>query len=110
MLEPQALPEVVDEFHHTKLHQKTSNMLTTRVLGLEDVNVEVPLATMCTVFPGTSLALIYAGQHKACSTKKYDNLLLEAYIIFHFRGLILCNAKRLQFNRNKKQEHRGTVQ
>ena len=28
----------------------------------------------------------------------------------HFRGLILCNAKCLQFHQNKKQENRDTVQ
>ena len=38
-----------------------------------------------------------------------DRLLVDTDFFYHFRGLVLCNAKRLQFNRNKKQEHRGTV-
>ena len=38
-----------------------------------------------------------------CSAKKCDNLLVETDIVFHFRGLILCNAKRLQFHRYKKK-------
>ena len=37
-----------------------------------------------------------------CSAKFCDNLLVEVDIFYHFRGLILCNAKRLQFNRYKK--------
>ena len=37
----------------------------------------------------------------ACSAKKCDILLVETNIIYHFRDLILCNAKRLQFNRYK---------
>ena len=32
---------------------------------------------------------------KACSAKKCDNLLVEAYIFYRFRGILLCNAKRL---------------
>ena len=42
--------------------------------------------------------------------KKCVNLLVETDMFCHFRGLILCNAKSLQFHQNKKQEHRGTVQ
>ena len=45
-----------------------------------------------------------------CSTKCCDNLLVEADNFYHFRGIISCNTKRLQFNRNKKQELKGTVQ
>ena len=35
---------------------------------------------------------------KACSAKKRENLLVETEIICHFRDLILCNVKRLQFH------------
>ena len=42
--------------------------------------------------------------------EKRDNLLLEADILYHFRGIILCNAERRQFNHLKKQECKGTVQ
>ena len=38
----------------------------------------------------------------ACSAKKCENLLVDVYIDCHFRGLILCNAKCLQFYQNKK--------
>ena len=30
--------------------------------------------------------------------KKRDNLLVETDIFCHFRGIIMCNAKRLQFH------------
>ena len=36
-----------------------------------------------------------------CSAKFCDNLLVEADVFYHFRGLILCNAKCLQFYINK---------
>ena len=45
-----------------------------------------------------------------CSAKKCDNLLVETDIVFHFRGLILCNAKRLQFHRYKKGKREVTFQ
>ena len=45
-----------------------------------------------------------------CSEKFSNNLSVEAGGFYHFRELILCNAKCLQFNRNKKKERRGTVQ
>ena len=48
--------------------------------------------------------------HRTCSANFCDDLLVEADIIYHFRGIILCNTKRLQFYLNKKQERRGTVQ
>ena len=35
--------------------------------------------------------------------KIYDNLLLEMDILCHFKGLALCNAKRLQFHQNKNK-------
>ena len=41
--------------------------------------------------------------------KKCDNLLVNTEYFHHFRGLLLCNAKYLQFHHNKKQEHMGTV-
>ena len=47
---------------------------------------------------------------EACFTKKIDNLLVETDFFCQFRGLILCNTKRLQFHQGVKQEHRGTVQ
>ena len=43
----------------------------------------------------------------ACSAKQYDNFLVETDIFCHFKGLILCNAKRLQFHRNKKNKNIG---
>ena len=45
-----------------------------------------------------------------CSELFCDNLLLEADIFYHFSGIVFCNAKRLQFHSDKKQEHNGTVQ
>ena len=39
--------------------------------------------------------------------KKRDNLLLEADIFYHFRGIILCNAKRLQFHRKEEKNNIG---
>ena len=47
---------------------------------------------------------------QTCSKNIYNNLLVEANTLYHLRGFILCNEKRLTFNKNKKQEHRGTVQ
>ena len=43
--------------------------------------------------------------------EKRDNLLVETFFC-HFRGLILCNAKRLRFHREGGggEEHKGTVQ
>ena len=38
---------------------------------------------------------------QVCSAKN-DDLFVEAEVFYHFRGLILCNPKRLQFHRNKK--------
>ena len=37
-----------------------------------------------------------------CYAKKRDKLLVEMDIFFHFRSLILCNAKQLQFHQNEK--------
>ena len=45
----------------------------------------------------------HSHQPKTCSAKKCDNLLVEADIFYHFRGLILCNAKHIQFIRYKKR-------
>ena len=42
VLEPPALPELVEEVYQTKLHQKVINLLDTRVLGLTGVGAEVP--------------------------------------------------------------------
>ena len=44
---------------------------------------------------------------EACYAKKCDNLLVETDIFCHFRGLILCDAKRLQFHRNKNTRTQG---
>ena len=41
VLEPPELPGVVEEVHHTKLHQQVSNLLVTRVLGFSNVRYEV---------------------------------------------------------------------
>ena len=38
---PPELTEVVEEVHHTKLHQQVSNLLVTRVLGFSNVRYEV---------------------------------------------------------------------
>ena len=35
--------------------------------------------------------------------KKRDNLLVKADIFYHFRGIILCNVKRLQFHLKTKK-------
>ena len=40
-----------------------------------------------------------------CSTKFCDNLLVEAESFYHFRGLILCNVKRLQLKQNLKKKN-----
>ena len=40
-----------------------------------------------------------------CSAKKCDNLLVEADIFYHFRGIIFCNAKHLQFHRYFKNKN-----
>ena len=56
------------------------------------------------------LASIFLDSLFMCSTIFFDNLLVEADIFYHFRGLILCKTKHLQFHQNKKQEQRGTVQ
>ena len=36
------MPEVVEEVHQLKIHQKISNVLNARVLGLSCVGVVVP--------------------------------------------------------------------
>ena len=43
-------------------------------------------------------------------SEKMWQLLFKGGHFYHFRGLILCNAKLLQLNRYKKQEHSCTVQ
>ena len=43
----------------------------------------------------------------ACSAKKYDNSLVETAIFFHFRDLILCNVKHLQYYLIKKNKNIG---
>ena len=52
---------------------------------------------------------LVCNQCLTCSAKFCDNLVVEADAFNHFRGIILCNAKCLQFQQNKIQEHRGTV-
>ena len=39
--EPPALLEVVEEVHQPELNQQISDLLTARVLGLDDVGIEV---------------------------------------------------------------------
>ena len=47
----------------------------------------------------------------ACSTKKRDNLLVEMDIVWHFRGLILCDANGSKKSINlKKGRYKGTVE
>ena len=41
-METKALTEVVEEVHQPKLHHQIRDMLTARVLGLANVDVEVP--------------------------------------------------------------------
>ena len=41
---------------------------------------------------------------------KMEQLISICGHFYHFRGIILCNTKRLQFNQIKKKEHRGTIQ
>ena len=45
-------------------------------------------------------------EYHMCSAKFYDNLLVYADIFLRFRGIILCNAKRLQFNNNNNNNNR----
>ena len=42
VLETPELPEVVDKVYQPKIHQQIRDLLTSRVLGLADVRVEVP--------------------------------------------------------------------
>ena len=42
MLEPQALAEVLEDVHHTKLHQQIRDFLTARVMGISNVSIEIP--------------------------------------------------------------------
>ena len=61
------------------------------------------LATYSGIFMMLQVKLIYLMvgvllEMEACYAKKCDNLLVETDIFCHFRGLILCNAKSLQFH------------
>ena len=42
MTVPPALPEMEEDIHHPKLHQKVSKLLSALVLGFSNVNAEVP--------------------------------------------------------------------
>ena len=42
------------------------------------------------------------------STECCENLLVETDFFCHFSGLVLCNEKRLQFNKNKKNQYVGS--
>ena len=60
---------------------------------------------------GTIIFIVYIDDTLAtCSATFCDKLLVEANIFYHFRGLILCNVKHLQFNWRKKQGTSCTVQ
>ena len=41
--------------------------------------------------------------------EKRDKLFVEAENLYHFRGKILCNAKRLQFNGKKNKNARPLI-
>ena len=56
------------------------------------------------------MVVVHTEGRGACSAVKRENLLVETGIICHSRGLILCNAKCLQFHQYKKQERSCTVQ
>ena len=49
----------------------------------------------------------YDNLDRTCSTKVCDNLLVEVDIFYHFRDIILCNAKHLQFNRKNNKNLRA---
>ena len=40
-----------------------------------------------------------------CFTNFCDNLLVGAECFYHFKGLILCNTKHLQFHQNLKNQN-----
>ena len=77
------------------------------------------ISVSCLCSSGT-MALLYGfinsslicllGWWKIWTALKRANLLVEANFFNHFRGIILCNVKCLQFHLNKKQEHSVTVQ
>ena len=72
---------------------------------LRGVHISRELGFDCSCCQFVDLINDVGWSGKACSTKKRDNLLVEKDIICHFRGLIFCNMKRLQFHqyiRNKK--------
>ena len=46
---------------------------------------------------------LFSSKYGICSTNFCDRLLVESDVFYHFRGIILCNAKRLPFYLNKKQ-------
>ena len=47
----------------------------------------------------------YVNPILARSVKKCDNLLVKTDIFCHFRGIILCNAKRFQFDKKNKKKN-----
>ena len=51
----------------------------------------------------------YDNLDRTCSTKVCDNLLVELDTFYHFRDIILCNAKHLQFNRGGNKNLRAQV-
>ena len=57
------------------------------------------IITLGVYWTTTSRTIIY-NLCRTFSMKLCDNLLIEAEIFYHFRGIIFCNAKRLQFNGN----------
>ena len=63
----------------------------------------VPLSENCwTEIPTFRQTQVFQSPVES-SAKKCDNLLVEADIFCHFKSLILCNAKRFLFCRNKNK-------
>ena len=63
---------------------------------------------LCLIAAQFILSYVIHGLTEGVSLKKKWQLVSRNGHLFHFRGLILCNAQRLQFHRNKKGERKGT--
>ena len=69
-----------------------------RSINTTGVHIDIGFHSRCDLYTLLSESLGKPRALKACSAKKRENLLVETDIICHFRGLILCNVKRLQFH------------
>ena len=65
VLEPQELTEVLEDVHHTKIHQHISDLLTVRVMGLSNFGVDIPY-NYGILLMETGQSLLHIGEVLQC--------------------------------------------